>query len=65
MFCHISVLVVNPLSPPLQPITLLLLLLICFTVYISAAFIERFYAYIAVMSVCLPETNFSISLLTQ
>ena len=30
---------------------LLLLLLICFTVYLSAAFIEWFYVYIAVMSI--------------
>ena len=30
---------------------LLLLFLVCFTVYLSAAFIEWFYVYIAVMSV--------------
>ena len=30
---------------------LLLLFLVCFTVYLSAAFIELFYVYIAVMSV--------------
>ena len=38
---------------------LLLLFLVCFTVYLSAAFIEWFYVYVAVMSV-LTRENFSI-----
>ena len=43
---------------------LLLLFLVCFTVYLSAAFIEWFYVYIAVMSV-LTRDKFLNSLLRQ
>ena len=51
---------------------LLLLFLVCFTVYLSAAFIylsaafiEWFDVYILQSCLFLPETNFSISLLRQ
>ena len=43
---------------------LLLLFLVCFTVYLSAAFIEWFYVYIAVMYV-LTRDKFLNSLLRQ
>ena len=45
-------------------LVLLLLFLVCFTVYLSAAFIEWFYVYIEVMSV-LTRDKFLNSLLRQ